>query len=224
MGRCAACDKRIGVFFGKAFRRIEGSHYCAACVPEAIARRKESTIQKLDSLGTLTILVTVPVITRDLDSPSNHRRYCGDLLFTDKGLIFAQYTEWKKEDATPFAGLLVRAIVAYTNSSRKKRALRQTQQLSLDQMNDIDRKFENAAQLFFFPIEAISKLKAGNSDCCVNADHRVTWFRWQNGKKSILPVKNLLVAYVNAINTRQDVLSACAGFFDEPAKRPELSG
>ncbi len=209
MGRCANCSKRLGFMFGK-WRKLGAVKYCLPCAPEATIRRRQSTIERIHEGSPPRPIFTVPVLSRDPDYPSNSRRFTGLLMFTDKGVIFAQYGEWKKADsgAGILFGVLGMLVAGLAENKRRKAALQYVPSTSSQGGEDAV-TLEDAVQVFYFPLESISKMKGRSVDCTVKIDKKTSRFLWHGGKKAIRPHRHLLDAYVTAVNAEQDVLWAC---------------
>jgi hypothetical protein len=216
MGRCANCSKRLGFMFGK-WRKLGAAKYCLPCAPGAMNRRRESTIQRIHEGSPPRTIFTVPVLSRDPDYPSNSRRFTGLLMFTDKGVIFAQYGEWKKADSGAgilfvLFGMVVAVlgvvVAGWAENKRRKAALQYVPSTSSQGGEDAV-TLEDAVQVFYFPLESISKMKGRSVDCTVKADKKTSRFLWHGGKKAVRPHRHLLDAYVRAANAEQDVLWAC---------------
>ena len=204
MGHCATCGKRVGTF-GRRYRRLDGGRHCLDCVPIAIERRRERTVNAIAAGPSPRVVLVAPVISRDLDYPANYRRYTGALLLTDRGVIFAQYDEYKKaHDGGRVLNLVGAAIDGFVERRRRNAAC-----MTLDDVSDAGSIIGQATQLFFFETEDISKLKANNTSCEVKVNRVTTPFRWVDPRKSIKPHRALLDAYVCAVNARRDIMGDC---------------
>ena len=209
MGRCATCGKRIGLL-GRKWRKIDRAKHCSRCAPDVMEQRREITKDAIIAAGDPRVVLTAPVISRDLDYPSNYRRYTGALLLTDKGVIFAQHGEYKKaQGGAALFGLAGAIVDGLVEKGRRDKA---SSGLTDVDSGDAMALFDQAEQLFFFKVSDIERLKANNSYFQLKLLKGKTLFRWMNARQSIKPHRLLLDAYVRAVNARRDIMADCDEF------------
>lgn len=207
MVRCATCEKKIGAFDLK-WQHIEGGKHCSKCVPIALARRCAKVKDTILAAPAPQVILMAPVISSDLDNPVSNCRYIGTLMFTDKGVIFAQQGELKQsQNGAMLFGLVGGIYSAIVESGRRKKAF-----ATLDDIDSEDERalIDQAEQLFFFKMGDIMKLKGSKS--CFKfklTNGRPMVFRWAEGKKAIKPHLPLLDTYAQAVNDSRDVMTDC---------------
>ena len=209
MGRCATCGRRIGSF-GRKWRKVDRVKHCIECAPNVMGRRRESTMAAIIADSGPRVILVGPVSSRDLDYPTNHRRYTGALLLTDRGVIFAQHGEYKKaESGGALFGLLGATIDALVERGRRNEA---STGLTDADVGNAMALVDQAEQLFFFKLDDIKKLKGNNRRFQLKSLKGWMTFQWMNGPQSIKPRRPLLDTYVQAVNTGRDVMADCKGF------------
>jgi hypothetical protein len=206
MGRCATCGKHIG-WFGGRWRRLDGEKHCLDCAPGVMAQRRQATREALLAGSAPQVVLAAPVISRDLDFPSNNRRYTGAVLLTDKGVVFAQRGEYQKaQSGSAMFGLLGAIFDNVVEKGRRESASAGLVDIDAESAPAL---VDRAEQLFLFPIGDIRKLKANNSYVEVRSPEVRAVFRWMSPRQSIKPKRLLLDAYVHAVNGGRDVISDC---------------
>mgnify|MGYP001241440388 CR=1 FL=1 len=206
MGRCATCGKWIGLF-GRKWRKLDWAKHCLQCVPNVMAQRRERTKQSILVAPAPRMIFSAPVVSRDLDYPSNHRRYTGALLLTDKGVIFAQHGEYKKaQEGAALFGLAGAVFDSLVEKGRRERA-----SFGWGDIGDLSAQIDQAEQLFFFPKDDIRKLKCTNGYFELKMQNGSALFRWTEARKSVNPHRFLLDAYVQAVRAGRDVMADCKG-------------
>lgn len=219
MGRCANCHRHVGIFFNK-WRKLGGAKYCLKCVPDVMEARRQDTVRAIRAGGPLTALFAVPVVSRDIDYPSNHRRYAGLLLFTDKGIIFAQAAEYRKSDsAGAVFGAVGGLIDWYVEKKHRKGAFQAAWGQLTASAEDAMSMLDAATQVFFFPLQEIRKLSGGSANCRLKAGKRSILFQWEGGKKAIGPYRELFNEYKQAVKTGRGVPSKDSTFDLTPHKQ-----
>ena len=204
MGRCATCEQRIG-FFGRLWRKVDGAKHCLKCVPTVMANRRARTMAEISSGREPRFILTLPVLSRDLDYPSNYRRYTGVLVLTDKGVIFAQYGEYKKsQSGAALFGVLCNALDAAVERDRRDAA-------SIGLTNTAGATaLAQAQQLFLFKCDDLRKMKCSGSGCELVWGNGWAMFKWLEERKYLKPHRPLLDAYVQAVNRRRDIMGDCS--------------
>ena len=209
MGRCATCGKRIGLF-GRKWRKVSRARHCVPCLPAVVAQRRETTLAAILADPAPRVLFVAPVISRDLDYPSNHRRYTGVLLLADKGVIFAQYGEYRKAHSNgALFGLVGALIDAAVEKGRREAA---SDFLSDTNTDDGMAVLAEAEQLFFFEATEIKTLKGDSTFVQLKTGEGKVPFRWLDGRKAMKPHRRLIDAYVRAVNSGRDVVADCEDF------------
>jgi len=173
-------------------------------------QRREKTMNAIMADRAPRVVLAAPVISRDLDYPSNYRRYTGLLLLTDKGLIFAQHGEYKKaQNAAALFGLVGAIFDALVEKGRREGA---SVNLSDADSSNAGALVDQAEQLFFFKVSDIRKLKGNSSYIELKLHRGTTVFRWVNGREYIKPHRLMLDAYVQAVNAGRDIMADCEQF------------
>ena len=206
MGRCRTCGKRIGLF-GRKWRRVDRAKHCTQCVPDVMDQRREKTMNAIMADPAPRVVLAAPVISRDLDYPSNYRRYTGLLLLTDKGVIFAQHGEYKKaQSGAALFGLVGAVFDTLIEKGRREAASGDPSDADPSTARAL---LDQAEQLFLFEVSDIRKLKGNNSYIEVKLHGGTTVFRWVDGRESIKPHRLVLDAYVQAVNAGRDIMADC---------------
>ena len=209
MARCATCGESVG-FFGKKWRRLDGARHCVDCAPNVMAQRRQATREAIMAGSAPQVVLTAEVISRDLDYPGNSRRYTGAVLLTDKGVVFAQYGEYKKaEGGMAMFGVVGALADNYVEKRRREEA-------SMD-MADVESTapttlMDQAEQLFFFKLDDITRIKGANSYVELRLLKGRALFRWMDPRQSVKPRRMLLDAYVGAVNAGRDIMADCRQF------------
>lgn len=214
MACCATCGKRIGVFFGRSWRRIDKAKHCLQCFPLAAARRREATLSCILAAGEPQVFLAAPVISRDLDAPSNDRRYTGAVLLTDRGVIFSQHGQYKKgRCAAALFGLLGAILDGLLENRRRAKASPGLGDVNA--LNAMD-TIHDAEHLFFFPSENIREMKGDRSYMELKLAKGSVVFRWMNPRQSIKPHLDLVKTYASAVNQHRDPIADCAQYAAGP--------